>query len=86
MSRGKYKIYLLEFIYEMLPMFKKYRIKRKLTQEQLADLTNLDTRTIQRVENNERIPSIETFAKLVKALDIEDEDVIKYISTFTKFM
>lgn len=86
MSRGKYKIYLLKFIYEMLPMFKEYRIKRKLTQEQLADLTNLDTRTIQRVENNERIPSIETFAKLVKALDITDEDVIKYISSFTRFM
>ena len=67
-------------------MFKEYRIKRKITQEQLADLTNLDTRTIQRIENNERTPSIESFSKLVKALDISEEDVIKYIKSFTRNM
>ena len=67
-------------------MFKEYRIKRKITQEKLADLTNLDTRTIQRIENNERTPSIESFSKLVKALDISEEDVIKYIKSFTRNM
>ena len=67
-------------------MFKEYRIKRKITQEQLADLTNLDTRTIQRIENNERTPSIESFSKLIKALDISEEDVIKYIKSFTRNM
>jgi len=67
-------------------MFKEYRIKRKITQEKLADLTNLDTRTIQRIENNERTPSIESFSKLVKALDISEEDVIKYIKEFTRNM
>ncbi len=35
-------------------MFKEYRLLRKLTQEKLAELTELDTRTIQRNENNER--------------------------------
>lgn len=67
-------------------MFKEYRIKRKITQEQLADLTNLDTRTIQRIENNERTPLIESFSKLVKALEITDEDVLKYIKNFNKNM
>ncbi len=67
-------------------MFKEYRIKRKITKEQLADLTNLDTRTIQRIENNERTPSIESFSKLVKALEITNEDVLKYIKKFNKNM
>lgn len=65
-------------------MFKEYRVKRKLTQEQLASLTNLDTRTIQRVESGERCPSIESLSKLIKALDITDEDVIRYIKDYTK--
>lgn len=65
-------------------MFKEYRIKRQLTQEQLADLTNLDTRTIQRIENNERTPSVESLSKLIKALDITDEDVLKYIKEYAK--
>ena len=67
-------------------MFKEYRIKRKITQEKLADLTNLDTRTIQRIENNERTPSRESFSKLGKAVDISEEDVIKYIKEFTRNM
>ena len=62
-----------------ITMFKEYRIKRKLTQKQLASLTDLDTRTIQRIENRERIPSIESLSKIVKVLEISDEDIINYI-------
>ena len=65
-------------------MFTEYRIKRKLTQEQLSSLTNLDTRTIQKIENGERTPSVESLSKIVKALEIEDEDIIKYIKDYTK--
>lgn len=65
-------------------MFKEYRIKRKLTQEQLASMTDLDTRTIQRIENGERTPSVESLSKIVKALEIDDEDIIKYIKSYTK--
>ena len=60
-------------------MFKRYRLQNNFTQEKLADLTGLDTRTIQRIENNERKPSLESLAKLIKALDIKDKDIIKYI-------
>ncbi len=60
-------------------MFKRYRLQKNFTQEKLADLTGLDTRTIQRIENNERKPSLESLAKLIKALDIKDKDIIKYI-------
>ena len=40
----------------------------KLTQEDLADKSNLNTRTIQRIENGEEVPSLETLAKLVLSL------------------
>lgn len=60
-------------------MFKKYRLLRKYTQEQLADLCELDPRTIQRIENGERIPTMDSFKKLVKVLKIEDKDILEYI-------
>lgn len=60
-------------------MFKEYRKLRKYTQEQLADLTNLDTRTIQRIENNQTIPSLDTLKKMIKVLKIEDKDIIEYL-------
>lgn len=65
-------------------MFKKYRLLRKLTQEKLADKTDLDTRTIQRIENNEKTPSMETFAKMVKVLDIPNDEVIEYILLYAR--
>ena len=65
-------------------MFKEYRKKLKLTQEALADKTDLNTRTIQRIENEEEIPSLETLSKLVNALEIKDEDLIEYIKKFSK--
>lgn len=65
-------------------MFKEYRQLRKITQEQLADKTYLDIRTIQRIENNEKTPSMETFAKLIKVLDIPNEEVIEYIKSYAR--
>lgn len=60
-------------------MFKRYRKLRNYTQEQLADLTGLDPRTIQRIENYYKIPTMESFKKLVKILKIEDKDILDYI-------
>lgn len=60
-------------------MFKKYRELRKYTQEQLAELVNKDVRTIQRIENEEVIPKLETFKILVKVLKINDNDILEYI-------
>lgn len=65
-------------------MFREYRKKLKLTQEALADKTDLNTRTIQRIENEEEIPSLETLSKLVNALETKDEDLIEYIKKFSK--
>ena len=60
-------------------MFKKYRKIKKLTQEELASLTDLDTRTIQRIENEQKRPSLESFKKLIKVLEIPDKDIIEYL-------
>ena len=65
-------------------MFKEYRKKLNLTQEALADKADLNTRTIQRIENEEEIPSLETLSKLVNALEIRDKDLIEYIKRFSK--
>lgn len=65
-------------------MFKEYRRKLNLTQEAFADKTDLNTRTIQRIENEEEIPSLETLSKLVNALEIKDKDLIEYIKKFSK--
>lgn len=65
-------------------MFREYRKKLNLTQEALADKTDLNTRTIQRIENEEEIPSLETLSKLVNVLEIKDKDLIEYIKKFSK--
>lgn len=60
-------------------MFKEYRIKRGYTQEQLAELINISWRQIQRIENETSEPTLETFKKLIWALQVDDKDIIKYL-------
>lgn len=58
-----------------------YRIKRKLRQEDLAELTDLSVTYIGMVERGEKIPALETFIKILNALavsaDIILADVLK---------
>ena len=60
-------------------MFKKYRIKQGFTQELTAELLGISTRHLQRIENNENIPSLELLKKMIKILNISDDDIIKYM-------
>ena len=60
-------------------MFKKYRQLRGLTQEELAELLNKDVRTVQRIENEELIPTLKNFKALIKILKISDKDIINYL-------
>lgn len=48
---------------------KELRIKKGLTQQQLADETGITIRTIQRIENNEVKPSLYSLNALSRALD-----------------
>lgn len=52
-------------------LIKELRIKKGLTQEELADLTKLSTRTIQRIENGDVDPRAYSLQMIAKALDVE---------------
>lgn len=56
-------------------MLKEERLKKGYTQEKLAELTNIDPRTILRIEKNFTIPKVDTYAKLVIALELTNEEI-----------
>src|SRR5574344_727408 len=58
---------------------KKARKQKKLTREQLACITNIDTKQIYRIENGLNSPKLESFLKIAEALDLK----IKYFSECT---
>lgn len=60
-------------------MIRENRLKKNLTQEQLAELIDISWRQLQRIEKNEEETRVKTLKKLVKALDIPNEEVINYL-------
>jgi transcriptional regulator with XRE-family HTH domain len=52
-------------------LIKELRIKKGITQEELADLTELSARTIQRIENGEVDPHAYTLQMIAKALEVD---------------
>ena len=65
-------------------MIKEYRKRRDLTQEELAEIVDLSTRQLQRIEKNEINTSIETLLKIKNALHMTDEDFIKLLKKYEK--
>ncbi|MBR2289290.1 MAG: helix-turn-helix transcriptional regulator [Clostridia bacterium] len=59
--------------------FKKLRLEQKMTQAQVAEKANISLRQLVRIENKECYPSLETKILLFKALNIENNEIIKYI-------
>ena len=60
-------------------MIKEYRIKNNYTQEELAEIINISPRQLQRIEKDEDKTKIETIRKIIKVLNIPDEEILKYI-------
>lgn len=56
-------------------MLKEYRTKKKISQEKLEEITNLDRKTIFRIENNINMPLLDTFAKICIALEMTNEEI-----------
>ncbi len=56
-------------------MLKEYRKRMKISQEELERITNIDRKTIFRIENDINLPLLETFAKLVVALNLSDKEI-----------
>ena len=57
-------------------IIKSLRINRGLTQEQLAESTQLNLRTIQRIENNETTPRGDTLKRIADSLKIPESEII----------
>ena len=59
-------------------MIRKYRQLKKISQEELAEEINISWRQLQRIEQNEERTRISTFKKIVKVLNIPDEELINF--------
>ncbi len=55
---------------------KTLRIRRALTQEELADKAGLSKNAVNRLELNKAEPRMSTLRKLAKALDVEPAELI----------
>ena len=55
---------------------RRFRLAKKLRQEDLAEKTDLTTNYIGMVERGEKIPSLETFIKIVNALGVSSDMVL----------
>lgn len=60
-------------------MLKEYRLSRKFTQEKLADLSGIEPRTILRIEKDLTMPLLDTYARLVVALNLSDEEIGQHV-------
>lgn len=55
---------------------RKYRLARKLRQEDLAEATGLSTNYIGMVERGDKIPSLESFIAILNTLDVSADMVL----------
>ncbi len=60
------------------------RKSKKITQEKLAEMTNLANNYISNIENHRSIPSLETLMKLCEALEVTPNDILLGTSTHSK--
>ena len=54
------------------------RLRKGMTQEELAEKTDISIRTIQRIENGEAAPRSFTLQSIVKVLEIDYEYLVNY--------
>lgn len=55
---------------------RKYRVERKMRQEDLAERSGLSTNYIGMVERGEKIPALETFITILNALGVSADMVL----------
>lgn len=60
-------------------MIQQYRQKMKLTQEELAEEIGISWRHLQRLEQNEEKTRISTLKKIIKTLDIPDDEILRFM-------
>ena len=60
-------------------MLRAYRKRLNISQEELEKRTSIDRKTIFRIENDLNMPLLDTFAKLVQALKLTDEEIAEEV-------
>jgi len=60
-------------------MIRENRIKNGLTQEELAEKLDISWRHMQRLEYNEENTTVKTLKKIIKVLNISDEEILAYL-------
>lgn len=61
-------------------LVREYRLKKNLTQQKLAELSDLSLPFINLVENNRRNLSVDTLLRILQAMEIEPSDFFKPLS------
>ena len=62
---------------ELSKKIKELRLKRGMSQDQLADITGLSLRTVQRVESGQNIPRGDTLSRLASAFKVSTEEIVE---------
>jgi len=65
-------------------MLKEYRKRKGISQEELEKLINIDRKTIFRIENDLNMPLLDTFAKMVTALNLSDKEIATEVKNCIK--
>lgn len=63
---------------ELASRIKNFRIRKGFSQEQLAEITGLSLRTIQRIENGETEPRGDSLQRLAKAFDVSPDEILDW--------
>lgn len=61
-------------------LVREYRLSKKLTQQELAEKSDLSLPFVNLIENNRRNLSVDTLLKILTALDIEPSDFFRPLS------
>ena len=56
---------------------RKFRNEKKISQQELADITNIAKSTVQRIESGKLNPTIVMLKNIASTLEVELEDLIK---------
>lgn len=60
-------------------MIRENRKKMNMTQEELSEKLDISLRHLQRLEIFEEKTTVKTLKKIIKVLDIPDEEILTYI-------
>lgn len=61
-------------------LVREYRLRKKLTQQELAEKSDLSLPFINLIENNRRNLSVDTLLKILSAMEIDPSDFFKPLS------